>query len=291
MTHTNDTQTLAQLRAFACAELTESHIYRRLAARETNPANRQVLQQIASEEEKHYALIHKESGVTAEPDKLKIAVYSFLARILGLTFAIKLMENGEHGAVKNYSQFTQYPTICELAKDEDAHEQKLIALINEERLAYMGSVVLGLSDALVEFTGALAGFTFALRDPKLIALTGAITGIAAALSMASSEYLSSKSEDTGKHPVKAALYTGAAYVVTVAALVSPFALMQNVLAALGVMLAAALVLIAAFSFYYSVARGENFRRRFIEMACLSFGVAGVSFLIGYLLKTLTGIEA
>lgn len=100
MTHTNDTQTLAQLRVFACAELTESHIYRRLAARETNPANRQVLQQIASEEEKHYALIHKESGVTAEPDKLKIAVYSFLARILGLTFAIKLMENGEHGAVK-----------------------------------------------------------------------------------------------------------------------------------------------------------------------------------------------
>ena len=50
----------------------------------------------------------------------------------------------------------------------------------------MGSVVLGLNDELVEFTGALAGFTLALSDHRLIALTGSITGIAAALSMASS---------------------------------------------------------------------------------------------------------
>ncbi len=284
-------ETLAKLRAFARAELTESQIYRRLAVREKNEHNRRVLEQIAQEEDGHYALIHRESGVTAEADKTKIFIYTLLARVLGLTFAVKLMESGEHAAVNHYTQFTEYPAIRDLAKDEDEHEQKLIALISEERLAYMGSVVLGLSDALVEFTGALAGFTFALRDPKLIALTGAITGIAAALSMASSEYLSSKSEDAGKHPLKAAVYTGAAYLITVAALVSPFALMQNVLAALGVMLAAALLLIAAFSFYYSVARGENFRRRFTEMACLSFGVAGVSFFIGYLLKTLTGIEA
>ena len=51
------------------------------------------------------------------------------------------------------------------------------------RLEYMGSVVLGLNDALVEFTGALAGFTLALSDSRLTALTGSITGIAAALSI------------------------------------------------------------------------------------------------------------
>lgn len=287
----NHQQTLKELHQFAQAERTEYHIYHYLARREKDPHNRRTLEQLAEEEATHYKLILKESGVSAEPNKTKIFIYTLLARVLGLTFAIKLMETGEHGAVKNYSQFTEYPAIRDLARDEDAHEQKLIALINEERLAYMGSVVLGLSDALVEFTGALAGFTFALRDTKLIALTGAITGIAAALSMASSEYLSSKSEDEGKHPLKAALYTGVAYVFTVAALVSPFALLSNVFVALGVMLAAALLLIAAFSFYYAVARGESFRRRFTEMACLSFGVAGVSFFIGYLLKTLTGIEA
>ena len=155
----------------------------------------------------------------------------------------------------------------------------------------MGSVVLGLNDALVEFTGALAGFTLALSDSRLIALTGSITGIAAALSMASSEYLSTKSEGgETKHPIKAAIYTGIAYIITVVALVAPL-LIENVLIALGVMLAMALVIIALFNYYYSVARGESFRKRFTEMAVLSFSVAGISFLIGYALKTFTGIDA
>ena len=119
-----------------------------------------------------------------------------------------------------------------MANEEEVHEQKLIGLINEERLEYMGSVVLGLNDALVEFTGALAGFTLALSDSRLIALTGSITGIAAALSMASSEYLSTKSEGgETKHPIKAAIYTGIAYIITVVALVAPFILIENVLIA------------------------------------------------------------
>jgi len=43
-------------------------------------------------------------------------------------------------------------------KEEDEHEHKLIAMLKEKKLNYMGSIVLGLSDALVELTGALAGF-------------------------------------------------------------------------------------------------------------------------------------
>lgn len=179
-----------------------------------------------------------------------------------------------------------------MGRDEEVHEQKLIGLINEEKLEYMGSVVLGLNDALVEFTGALAGFTLALSNAPLIALTGSITGIAAALSMASSEYLSTKSEEgDSKHPVKAAVYTGIAYIITVVALVAPFIFIENVLIALGLMLVMALTIIALFNYYYAVARGESFKKRFLEMAILSFTVAGISFLIGYALKTLTGIDA
>ena len=218
--------------------------------------------------------------------------YYWLARILGITFAIKLMESSEENAHHDYAKYTDYPDLRQLANEEEVHEQKLIGLINEERLEYMGSVVLGLNDALVEFTGALAGFTLALSDSRLIALTGSITGIAAALSMASSEYLSTKSEGgETKHPIKAAIYTGIAYIITVVALVAPFILIENVLIALGVMLAMALVIIALFNYYYSVARGESFRKRFTEMAVLSFSVAGISFLIGYALKTFTGIDA
>lgn len=273
-------------------EITESIVYSKLAEIEKDPHNKSILKKIAAEEAAHYEILKKYTGVSPTPSKRRISKFYWLARILGITFAIKLMESGEESAHQNYSEYTQYPDLMRLAQDEEEHEQKLIELINEERLSYMGSIVLGLNDALVEFTGALAGFTLALNDSKLIALTGSITGIAAALSMASSEYLSTKSEgENGKHAVKASIYTGIAYIITVVALVAPFILISTPIIALLVMLAMALLIIALFNYYYSVARNESFRKRFSEMAILSFSVAAISFLIGYALKTFTGIEA
>ena len=272
-------------------EYTESIVYDRLASIEKNTSNSKVLRLISAEEKAHYYTLKKYTNTEVKPNRWRIAKYYWLARILGITFAIKLMESSENSAHQDYARYTECEDLQRLSREEEIHEEKLIVLINEERLEYMGSVVLGLNDALVEFTGALAGFTLALSDHKLIALTGSITGIAAALSMASSEYLSTKSEgDKSKHPAKAAIYTGIAYIITVVALVAPFILISNVLIALGVMLAMALIIIALFNYYYSVARGESFRKRFMEMAVLSFSVAGISFLIGYALKTFTGID-
>ncbi len=54
----------------------------------------------------------------------------------------------------------------------------------------MGSMVLGMNDALIELTGALAGFTFAMQNTRIVALAGLITGVSATLSMTSSSYLS-----------------------------------------------------------------------------------------------------
>lgn len=272
-------------------EITECIVYTKLAAIEKDKGNREVMQQIASEEREHYDVLKQFTRRDIAPDKGRIAKFCWLARVFGVTFAIKLMESSEVSSYKGYARYPEVPELVRLAQDEEVHESRLIGLINEERLEYMGSVVLGLNDALVEFTGALAGFTLALSDSKLIALTGSITGIAAALSMASSEYLSTKSEgEKDKHPVKAAIYTGIAYIITVVALVMPFILIHRVIVALCVMLLMALVIIALFNYYYSVARGESFKKRFTEMAVLSFSVAAISFLIGYALKTVTGIE-
>ena len=273
-------------------EITSSIVYAQLAHIVKDSENKKTLLQIAAEEKAHYEILKRHTGQEVAPNRWRIFKYYWLARILGLTFAIKLMEKEEKDAQEVYARYPEYPELEKLGRDEEVHEQKLIGLINEERLEYMGSVVLGLNDALVEFTGALAGFTLALSNAHLIALTGSITGIAAALSMASSEYLSTKSEDgDSKHPVKAAVYTGIAYIITVVALVAPFIFIENVLVALGLMLVMALTIIALFNYYYAVARGESFKKRFLEMAILSFTVAGISFLIGYALKTLTGIDA
>jgi len=251
-----------------------------------------VLNAISFEELEHCEVLMKYTGIIPSPYGWKVILYYVLARLFGLTFTIKLMENGESEAQDMYARYKDYPEVVALGQEEEKHEEQLIAMINEERLSYMGSVVLGLNDALVEFTGALAGFTLALNDSKLIALTGSITGIAAALSMASSEYLSTKSDGDGeKHPIKAAVYTGFAYIVTVFALILPFILISNVLVALGLMLVAALIIIGLFNYYYAIAKSESFKKRFVEMAVLSFSVATVSFLIGYALKYFTGIEA
>ncbi|WP_321332346.1 VIT1/CCC1 transporter family protein [uncultured Bacteroides sp.] len=285
-------ETLKDFIRFQEDEITGSIVYGQLASITKDKENRNILQQISAEEKAHYEILKKHTGRDVAPNRLRIIKYYWLARIFGLTFAIKLLESDEEDAQALYYEQTEYPDLIRLAKDEENHEHKLIGLINEERLEYMGSVVLGLNDALVEFTGALAGFTLALSNSHLIALTGSITGIAAALSMASSEYLSTKSDKgDDKHPVKAAIYTGIAYIITVVALVAPFILINNVLIALGVMLLMALLIIGLFNYYYAVARGESFKKRFTEMAVLSFSVAAVSFLIGYALKTFTGIEA
>ncbi len=285
-----DAQSIAQIAKFQQNEITESVVYKKLASIEKDPENRKVLEQISADEYRHYQLLHHYTNQNPKPKKCKIWFFFLIARIFGVTFGIKLMENGESKAQNKYAEYNHLPEIKQIAEEEDAHEQALIAMIKEEKLDYMGSIVLGLNDALVELTGALAGFTLALQDPKLVALTGSITGIAAALSMGSSEYLSTRMEEGSKHALKASIYTGIAYLITVVILILPFLICSNLFLSLGITLASAVAIIAIFNYYYSVVKDESFKSRFLEMALLSITVAGISFGIGYLLKEFTGIE-
>jgi VIT1/CCC1 family predicted Fe2+/Mn2+ transporter len=281
----------ARLRQYQRNEITEHHIYRRLAALQKPGDNRRLLEQIAEDEKRHYEQWKSYTGEDVRPDWMKVRKYYWVSRIFGFTFGAKLMERGERGAQEEYGALSLAGDRAQaIARDEGDHEEALLGMLDEERLRYAGSIVLGLNDALVELTGALAGFTLALQNTKLIATTGCITGIAAALSMAASEYLSTKTEETGQSPVKAALYTGVAYILTVILLVFPYLVLPNFYAALACTLAFAVLIIALFNYYISVARDQPFVRRFAEMAGLSLGVAGVSFLVGLGLRILIGVD-
>jgi VIT1/CCC1 family predicted Fe2+/Mn2+ transporter len=226
-----------------------------------------------------------------EKSNLKIWVYLFIIKIFGLTFGLKLMESREEHAIKTYEKIKGVvPEVTRILREENEHERKLINLIDEERLRYIGSIVLGLNDALVELTGAIAGFTFALQNARLIAVVGLITGIAASLSMGASEYLATKSEERDKSPVKASVYTGVAYILTVLFLVAPFFMFTNVFLALGVTIINAVIVILVFTFYVSVAKDIKFKGRFLEMVGISLGVAGLSFIIGVLVRVFLGFE-
>jgi len=272
-------------------ELTEYHLYKRLANYAKNTTNQQVLLSIAEEELKHYNQLREVTGQDVKPLFLRLMVFYWIARLLSLTFALKLMEKGEDQAQKNYKQLLNaLPFMQEIMQDEANHEDKLLGMIEEEHLEYVGSVVLGLNDALVELTGALAGLTLALQNGRLIAASGIIVGVAAALSMAASEYLSTKAESLGKNPLKSAIYTGLTYILTVTILVLPYLLIEPPLAALGLMLLLSLLIIAGFNFYVSISLDRPFLRQFLEMMVISFGVAAFSFALGYVVQTVFGVE-
>jgi VIT1/CCC1 family predicted Fe2+/Mn2+ transporter len=272
-------------------EITEHHIYGMLAKAVKSPENRRVLEKIANDELDHYQNWRTYTQQDVKPDQLSIWKYYWISRIFGFTFGVKLMERGEGGAQDAYGQLRgTIPEADAILRDESEHEAALIQLLDEERLRYMGSIVLGLNDALVELTGTLAGFTLALQNTRLIALTGLITGIAAALSMAASEYLSTKSEETARHPVRASAYTGVAYVGTVFILILPYLILKNFYLCLGCTLAAAVLIIGFFNYYISVAQDVPFQRRFLEMTGLSLGVATLSFFIGFVIRSFLGVD-
>lgn len=276
---------------FQQAEITEYQIYNKLADKIKSAENAAILRRIAQDELRHYREWKQYSGEDVQPQWLKVWGYYFISRIFGYTFGVKLMERGEEKAQEHYAAIAKViPDAARIQQEEDGHEAQLISMLSEEQLEYAGSVVLGLNDALVELTGALAGLTLALQNVKLIALSGLITGIAASFSMAASEYLSTRSENTQKDPVRAAIYTGIAYITTVMLLVMPYLLFQNYISNLIITLAIAVTIIAVFNYYISVAKGESFRSRFLEMAGISLGVALLSFMIGYFIRLWLHVE-
>ena len=273
------------------SELTESVIYREIA-KFTKGENQKTLQRLADEEFMHYGIWKSYTGKDMKPQKGKVMWYKFLAKVFGFTFAVKLMENGEGEAQDVYEKLAEeVPESLNIRAMEEEHENALLDMLDEERLQYVGSMVLGLNDALVELTGTLAGLTFALQNTKLIALSGLITGISATLSMASSEFLAAKSEGR-TDAFKSCTYTGIAYLLTVVFLIAPYLIFGNsqFMLALVIMLVTVVLIIAGFNFYLSVAQGEPFKKRFFEMAFISLGVAVLSFIIGIFVKQFLGID-
>ncbi len=283
---------LAVIRKMQQGELTESVIYQEIARFAKGEENKKTLQRLAEEERAHYEIWKSYTGVEMKPEKGKVFWHRLLARIFGFTFAVKLMENGEEHSQEEYQRLAEeVPESAEIRRQEEEHEEALLGMLDEERLQYVGSMVLGLNDALVELTGSLAGFTFAMQNTRLIALSGLIIGISATFSMASSEFLAARSEGRDD-ALKSCSYTGIAYLVTVILLIAPYLIFDSSLymAALFCMLAVVILIIAVFTYYTSVAQDQPFGSRFWEMALISVGVAVVSFFVGVLAKRFLGVD-
>ena len=283
---------LAIIRKMQQNELTESVIYEKITSFAKGEENKQTLLRLAQEEKAHYLIWQKYTGQEMKPQLGKVLKYVGIARTLGFTFAVKLMEKGEENAQEEYALLAkEVEESAFIRQQEEEHENALLGMLDEERLQYVGSMVLGLNDALVELTGSLAGFAFALQNTRLIALSGLIVGISATFSMASSEFLAARSEGR-TDALKSCSYTGIAYLLTVIALIAPYLIFPSgqYIPALLCMLGVVIAIIAGFTYYTSVAQDRPFKNRFLEMALISVGVAVVSFIVGILAKTFLGVD-
>ena len=268
-------------------------LYEFMAKREKNEENKKILMQMSKDEKKHAEVWKNITKKNLKPSTLSILKFKFLTIVMGITFVIKTMQKKENLAQHEYEKIMdELPEAAKMLEDERRHEKELYNMIDEERLNYIGAMVLGLNDALVELTGSIAGVTFALANARLVALTGIITGISATFSMAASNYLAERADNNPK-ALKSSIYTGMAYLITVALLVLPYLVLpaHMYILAFVIMIVTVILIIMFFNYYISVAKEEPFLKNFATMAIISLSVAVISYIIGILAKNLLGIDS
>lgn len=274
------------------SEINDHTIYKALASYQDNEKNKEVFEKIAKDEKAHYEFWVRITNRQIEAQKLVVWWYIFLVKIFGTSFALKSLEKRESGAEEFYKElFEIYPESKKIYKQEVEHEFELIDMLNDKKLLYAGAIVLGMNDALVELTGTLSGIALAFDKSLTVGLTGLIMGIAASLSMAGSAYFEAKenpSEDI--NPLVYSLYTGVSYILTTTILVVPFFIFEVMSYSLIMMFISAFLAIISYNFYISVAKDLSFSKRVIQMSAITFGVALISFGIGYVVKYYFGIE-
>lgn len=274
------------------SEMTEAAAYHAMVDAIKDERNREALTRLADEIASQVRTLETYTNKQLAADERKVKRYARMARVFGFTFAAKLMDRRKIKFVNHSKKLlSEMPEVEKMQADEQKRDDELFALLNEKRLSYVGAMILGMNDAIVEITGTLAGLTLAMQNTRLIALSGLITGVAATLSMAASEYLAERSDGKGD-AAKSGLMTGGAYFITVFILLLPYLILDDkmYLLAMGIMLVLVVLILAGFNFYTSVARDVSFGKNFGQMCAISLGVAALSFVLGYAVRTFLGVD-
>lgn len=274
------------------SEMTEATAYHAMVDAIKDERNREALTRLADEIASQVRTLETYTNKQLAADERKVKRYARMARVFGFTFAAKLMDRRKIKFVNHSKKLlSEMPEVEKMQADEQKRDDELFALLNEKRLSYVGAMILGMNDAIVEITGTLAGLTLAMQNTRLIALSGLITGVAATLSMAASEYLAERSDGKGD-AAKSGLMTGGAHFITVVILLLPYLILDDkmYLLAMGIMLVLVVLILAGFNFYTSVARDVSFGKNFGQMCAISLGVAALSFVLGYAVRTFLGVD-
>jgi len=283
----------------ATNELTEHVVYGRLAQMEKNPENREALERLSAQEKTHYefwkSLLPEAEGAKIRARWYTVWGLSFLRITLGVTFMTKFLETHESDAVEKYQNIAKAipeshrARFAQVIEDEKSHEKALIGQLKEKRVAYMGFIVLGLADAIVEITGVHAGFLGVTGSTLIAGVAGIIVGFSAAISMGSASYLQAK-QNTEQSAVLSGFLTWASYFCSVVLLALPYFLIHVMIPAFITSTSVGILLVAGFTFYGAVVFDRTFWREFGETVGLMLGTALATFLLGTIVGALFHIN-
>jgi VIT1/CCC1 family predicted Fe2+/Mn2+ transporter len=272
-------------------------VYKKLSESrfEKNRSFKKTLARLAKMEHNHYVFWIKYCpDRRVSPNRIKVSFIVFLRWLLGVTFAVKYLERTETKVIRKYRDLAHWipardkRAFNQMIADEVDHEKEFYEHFDEPHIKYISFIVLGLADALVEIAGIHAGSLGIYNSTELAGLAGIVAGAAASIAMASAAYAQAKTGFKGS-PTVSAVYTGISYFVTAVILATPYFLTRTMLNALLTSLAFAILLIAFISFYGSVISGSIFRKDFIEVTSIMLGATVALYLLGFVIRHLTGI--
>jgi VIT1/CCC1 family predicted Fe2+/Mn2+ transporter len=284
-------------REAALDEFREYVVYGMLARMERVAGRRRVLEALAAQELEHFRFWRRFAAV--EPPAWRVRLYAFfmafLRLLFGVTFVAKLLERGEKEAIARYRSVEPLLSgedlegLRRIIRDEEEHERSLIAQIDETVVKYMGALVLGLADAIIEITGAHAGALGTTNSTTVAGVIGLIVGVGAAISMASASYLQTKHE-VGRSPAVAAFVTGVGYIFAVALMSLPYFLTHDIYLAFAASIAVGVLLTFVLTFQAAVYAERDFKFEFLQTVGLLLGTAFLTYMIGEWLGGVFGIK-
>lgn len=293
-----DTVDLSSIALASCRdEYIDGAIYRWLSRMPFVPKHaRGILVEMASHEERHYRFWSSlTGGCSVRLAWLRILAALIMTLIFGVTTAIKILERKENETIERYKKalpMMNSPEREELERiisDEISHENMLIDSIKEERITYLGFIVLGLSDAIIEISGIHAGTLGVYENTVMAGIAGLIAGIAASMAMAAAAYAQAKQGNMGR-PGTSAMYTGIAYFLTAVILAIPYFIVHEIFLAFALSIVLSVVILAYISTYGSVLHGRSYLREITETTVIILGVSAVLYIIGSFVAGLLGIR-
>ncbi len=278
-------------------EYIDGAIYRWLSrAPYLSRLSRGVLLEMASHEERHYRFWSGVSGgCRVRFVWARVLAALLMALLFGATVTIKALERKENETIQRYRGVLKYFEGSERAElesiieDEVRHENILMEKIGEERIKYLGFIVLGLSDAIIEISGIHAGTLGVYEDTVKAGIAGLIAGIAASMAMAAAAYAQAKQGGMGR-PATSAMYTGIAYFLTAVILAIPYFIVHQIFIAFAISIVLSIIILAYISTYGSILYGRNYLREITETTLIILGVSAALYFIGDLVSRFLGIR-